>query len=371
MSALAARPSPPSLADAPVPPAFAARASERVADLLGRLRWRLLPAPAALVEVLTGQQVTTRAITAAAELGLPDAIADGRATLEALARATRTQPDALARLLRLLVAAGVLRRRGDRYSLTRLGRALRSDAPGSAAGWARYLAADWHWDLWGRLEHSVRTGETAQVAHHGEPFFSWFASRPAEAAVFDAAMDSVTAIVTPAIAAACDLRGCRTVVDVAGGHGVLLSALLAANPAVRGTLFDQPAVIEAARASVPEGVELVAGDMFEAIPEGHDAYVLKWVLHDWDDADAARLLRACRAAARPGARLLIAEMIRPQHERMHAALVLDLAMLLLTGGRERTRGEYEALLAGAGFSLRRVVATASPFSVLVAEAGGA
>jgi hypothetical protein len=369
MSALAARPAPPALADAPVPPAFAARASERLAHLLDRMRRRLLPAPAALLETLTSQQVTTRAVTAAVELGIPDALAGGPLTVPALAAATGTEPDALGRLLRLLVAAGLLRRKGDRYALTRLGRALRSDAPGSAAGWARYLAADWHWDLWGRLEHSVRTGETAQVAHHGEPFFSWFASRPEEASVFDAAMDSVTAITTPAVAAACDLRGCSTVVDVAGGHGVLLSALLAANSGLRGTLFDQPAVVEAARESVPGDVELVAGDMFESLPAGRDAYVLKWILHDWDDGDAARLLTACRAAAKPGARLLVVEMVRPQHDRPHPALVLDLAMLLLTGGRERTRGEYAALLAAAGFTLRRVVPTASPFSVLVAEAG--
>jgi O-methyltransferase domain len=137
---------------------------------------------------------------------------------------------------------------------------------------------------------------------------------------------------------------------------------------VRWTLFDQPAVL-AARPSVPDGVDVVAGDMFEAIPEGHDAYVLKWTLHGWDDADAARLLRSCRAA-RPGARLLIAEVIRHEHERMHAALALDLAMPLLTGGRERTHAEYEALLAAAGFTLRRAVPTASPFSVIVAEADG-
>jgi DNA-binding transcriptional ArsR family regulator len=369
MSALAAHQSPPAVASGPVPPAFAARASERLANVLDRMRRRLLPAPAALVDLLTSQQVTARAVTAAADLGLPDALAGGPLTVSALAAATGTEPDALARLLRLLVAAGLLRRRGDRYALTRLGRGLRSDAPGSAAGWARYLAAEWHWDLWGRLEHSVRTGETAQVAHHGEPFFSWFASRPEEGAVFDAAMDSVTAITTPAIAAACDLRGCSTVVDVAGGHGVLLTALLAANPGLRGTLFDQPAVVEAARESVPGEVELVGGDIFESLPPGRDAYVLKWILHDWGDSDAARLLQVCRAAAQPGARLLVVEMVRPEHDRPHPSLLLDLAMLLLTGGRERTRDEYAALLADAGFALRRVVPTASPFSVLVAEAG--
>ena len=209
MSALAASPSPPALADAPVPPAFAARASERLAHLLDRLRRRLLPAPAALLDLLTSQQVTTRAMTAAAELGIPDALAGGPLTVAALAAATGTEPAALARLLRLLVAAGVLRRTRDRYALTRLGRPLRTDAPRVGGGLGALSRGDWHWDQWGRLEHSVRTGETAQVSHHGEPFFSWFAGRPQEASVFDAAMDSVTAITTPAIAAACDLCGCR------------------------------------------------------------------------------------------------------------------------------------------------------------------
>jgi hypothetical protein len=329
---------------------------------------RLLPANAAMLELITARQITTRAITAAVALGVADALADGPLDADQLAAATATRVDPLRRLLRVLVAEGIVRHGRGGYALTRLGRALRDDAPGSVAGWARYLAAEWHWDLWGRLEDSVRTGGTAQLAHHGEPFFAWFEARPEAASVFGAAMDSVTAIATPAIITACDLRGCGSVVDVGGGQGALLTALLAANPGVRGILFDQASVIAAARERTLRGVELAAGDMFTAVPAGHDAYVLKWILHDWDDPDAARLLAAVRSAARPGARLLAVEMVRPDDDGPHAALLLDLAMLLLTGGRERTAAEYAELLRGAGFALRRVVATASPFSVLEAEA---
>jgi hypothetical protein len=185
-------------------------------------------------------------------------------------------------------------------------------------------------------------------------------------------MTSFSALVDAPIAAACNLRGVETVIDIAGGNGSLLAALLRRHPGVRGALFDIPEVIERARVpgrpltaeGIAPRVGFSAGNMFEAVPEGHDAYVLKWILHDWPDQDCIRVLERIAAAARPGARLLVAEMLLAPGRTANPARQLDLAMLLLTGGRERTASELQELAAGTGFTPLAVTRTASPMSIV-------
>src|SRR5207237_1180362 len=196
-----------------------------------------------------GYQLTSRALSAAAELGLADHLAGGPQTLEDLAEAAGADAGALARLLRLLELAGIVRTRRDgRIALTRLGAPLRGDHPQSLRDWCRYLGADWHWELWADLDASVRDGRTAYARRFGTDFFSWFGESPEPAKVFDAAMRSFSSLVDGPVVKACNLPAARTVVDIAGGSGALLAALLRANPGLHGTLFDQPAVIERARA---------------------------------------------------------------------------------------------------------------------------
>jgi C-methyltransferase len=356
----------------PPPPwvAAGATAASEAVQALGR---RLVPPPAALMGMTVGYQLTSRAISTAAQLGIADHLADAPLSLEMLALAVGADRDALARLLRLLELAGIVRTgRDGRIALTRLAAPLRGDHPQSVRDWCRYLGADWHWELWGDLDASVRDGRTAYERRFGTNFFDWFGARPDAAEVFDDAMRSFSSLVDGPVVKACKLGPARTVVDIAGGTGGLLAALLRANPGVRGALFDQEEVLERARTGplaaedVRDRAAFCAGDMFDAVPKDHDAYVMKWILHDWNDQQAAAILDRVATAARPGARLLLAEMLIAPGRGTAPARQLDLAMLVLTGGRERTADEFRALLDNAGFELTAVRRTASPMHVLEA-----
>jgi O-methyltransferase domain len=356
--------------------AFLATGATAFSELVQAAGRRLVPAPAGLMSMTVGYQLTSRAISAAAELGLVDLLADGPRTIPALAEEAGVDADALERLMRLLEAGGLVRtsRRGQ-LSLTRRALPLRADHPQSVRDWCRYLGADWHWELWGELDDCVRDGRTAYERRFGCDFFSWFSTRPVEADAFDAAMRSFSSIVDRPVADACDLRGLGDVVDVAGGSGALLAALLERDPALRGTLFDRSDVL--ARAQLPSAplvrsglgarASFVAGNMFESVPEGHGAYVLKWILHDWDDRTASAILSRVAAASKPGARLFVVEMLIERGRHANAARQLDLAMLTLTGGRERTRDQLEDLIRSAGFEPRGARRTASPMRVLEAS----
>jgi SAM-dependent methyltransferase/DNA-binding transcriptional ArsR family regulator len=353
-------------------PAWLARRATVASEAVQALGRRLVPAPASLMTMTVGYQLTSRAISAAAELGIADHLAARPRTLAELAAATSAELAALGRLLRLLELAGIVRTRRDgRVELTRLGAPLRGDHPESLRDWCRYLGADWHWELWSGLDTSVRDGRTAYAHRFQTDFFGWFGERPDEAATFDAAMRSFSSLVDGPVAAVCHLRDARTILDVAGGSGALLAELLRANPQVEGTLFDQADVLGRAKEDGPllaEGlrsrVSFVPGDMFDEIPDGRDVYVMKWILHDWADEQAAAILARIARAMRPGARLLLAEMLIEPGRANGPARQLDLAMLVLTGGRERTADEFRTLLDAAGFDLRAVRRTASPMFVL-------
>jgi O-methyltransferase/methyltransferase family protein len=310
----------------------------------------------ALLALINGYQVS-QALHVAARLGIADRLADGPLTVEELG--LDADRDALRRLLRALAAAGVLREADGRYALTDLGEGLRSDAPGSVAGWAAFVGRPYHWSAWAALEHSVRTGDNAFRAVHGTDVWAYRRDRPDEAAIFDRAMTSLTARVNAAVAEAHDFGRYGTVVDVGGGRGALLAAVLDRHPGVRGVLFDQPEVVS----GVDLGArgEVAAGSFFAAVPPGGDAYVLKSVLHDWEDAEAVAILRACHAAGAPV--VLVVERDVAADPR---AAFSDLNMLVGPGGRERTLAEYGALLEAAGF--RAVGSTTTPAGVSVIEA---
>jgi C-methyltransferase len=355
----------------PPPPWIATRATA-TSDAVQALGRRLVPPPVTLMGMTVGYQLTSRAISTAAELGLADELAHGPRELSALAAAVGADPAALTRLMRLLEHAGIVRTRRDgRVALTRLGAPLRGDHPQSMRDWCRYLGADWHWELWGELDSSVRDGRTAYERRFHTDFFSWFRERSDAAEVFDKAMRSFSSLVDDALVAACRLGQSRTVVDIGGGTGALLAALLRANPTVHGTLFDQDAVVARAREHGPlladdirDRVGFAGGDMFAAVPTSHDAYLMKWILHDWNDAQAATILRRIADAAPRGSRLLLAEMLIVPGRTGAPARQLDLAMLVLTGGRERTAEEFRALLDQANFDLTTIHRTASPMHLL-------
>jgi O-methyltransferase domain/Dimerisation domain len=310
-----------------------------------------------LLALVNGYQVS-QALYVAARLGVADRLADGPRRPEELG--LEADPDALRRLLRALAAVGVLSEQDGRYALTELGEGLRSDVAGSVAGWAAFVGRPSHWSAWAALEHSVRTGENAFRAVHGTDVWAYRREHPDEGEIFDRAMTSLTGRVNAAVAAAHDFARYRTVVDVGGNRGALLAAILDRHPGVRGVLFDQPAVV--AGVDLGERAEVLAGSFFEAVPPGGDAYVLKSVLHDWEDAEAVTILRACHAAGAPV--VLVVERDLAADPR---AAFSDLNMLVGPGGRERTPAEYAALLEAAGFRLTGSTTTAAAVAVLEAH----
>jgi len=324
-----------------------------------------------MMGLITGYWVS-QAVGVVAMLGVADALVGGPRPSDEIASAVGADGPALYRVLRLLSSLGVFAEGPTgAFALTPLGETLRSDSPVSVRNFAITETAPGHWLPWGRLLESVRSGRPMAREALGMEIFEWYARNPEEASHFNAAMGNLSALAASELVRVYDFSAARTVADVGGAHGVLLGAVLRANPAARGILFDLPHVIATARdavaaAELADRCELVSGDFFEAVPEGADLHLLKQVVHDWDDERATRLLRNCHRALAPGGRLLLVEMLIPLDNRPAPSKAMDLNMLVLLGGRERTEEEFDRLLRTAGFRLERVIPTHSPFSVIEA-----
>ncbi|MCL7425014.1 acetylserotonin O-methyltransferase [Streptomyces sp. YS415] len=344
---------------------------------------RPAPAPAGAEDQARALQLVhgymaSQALGAAVRLNLPDVLAESPKSCAELAAATATDQDALRRLLRALETLGLVERpdRTDRFALTSFGQVLRSDADAPAHALADLFTSPAVWRPWGELHHSVRTGTTAFEAVFGMPAFAYIGQQPELSALFNKAMAETAQGAADVVAAGYDFSGFPTVVDVGGGNGTLLGALLTAHPGSRGVLFDTPTgVREAAKVLADAGVadrcEIATGDFFTAVPGGGDAYVLKSVIHDWDDDRARTVLRRCREAMPGHAKLLLVEPVLPAENGPAAELSVvlsDLNMLVMAGGRERTEAEYAALLDSADLELTAVGAPLAPTHFQVLEA---
>jgi hypothetical protein len=313
-----------------------------------------------LRHLLFGYRVS-QAIGVAAELGIADVLGSGPRSAEELARATGVDGPSLSRVLRLLASEGVFAETEDgRFALTPMAEALRSDVPGSLRPLAVFNSGEPYWRSWAHLAHAVRTGQPAFEHVHGMDFFSYYRQHPEEWALFDQMMAAQTAAVTRTVAAAYDFSRVRTVVDVGGGNGTLVLGLLAAHPHLHGVVFDQPAVAARAEeaiaaAGLADRCQAVGGDFFVAVPEGGEAYLLKYILHDWDDERSIAILRACRQAMPADGRLLVIELLIPPGNNPSYAKSQDVNMLTNLGGRERTVEEYGTLFTAAGFALTETV----------------
>ena len=356
-----------------VPPAKLARMIEWIRHYLYRLNQRLTPAPAAVMEMIVSTW-TSQAITVAAQLGVADALAKGPLPIEKLAARVGADADALRRLLRALISKGIFRQRRDgRYELNSLANTLCSDAPVSLTGAARFYGSQEQRERWTLLVDSIRTGRSVVPALRGKESFDYFADHPELAELFDQTMTSVSKLTDGSVVAGYDFGAFATIVDVGGGRGPLLAAILAAAPSSRGVLYDLPRVVVNATSplqqrDVAERVRTVEGSFFDSVPAGGDAYILKNIIHDWPDDKAVQILRNVHAAAGPRATLLLIELVIPEHDRDFPGKWVDLEMLLNLGARERVAAEYRNLLSQAGFQMTRVVHTASPLSVIEAQA---
>jgi O-methyltransferase domain/Dimerisation domain len=331
-----------------------------------------VPPPLVLFRMVTGYYVS-RAVYVAARLGIADLLADGPRSHDELARTTGTHADSLRRVLRLLASAGVFIEEHDgKFALTPIGACLRSDGPGSMHA-AALLFGGVTYQAWGDLLHSVETGESAFRRVFGKESFDYMAEHPDEAANFDAAMAGFTKRIASAVADAYDFSPFRHLVDVGGGNGALLAGILRANPTLTGIVFDLPDVAIRAREQIHEPrlagrCEIVGGDFFTEVPSGGDAYLLKHVIHDWNDERATEILKTCRRAMGAEAKLLLVEGVYPlridQSDESRGAAANDVNMLVCTGGRQRSEAEFRALYDAAGFRLTRFVPTQMPVKVI-------
>ena len=312
----------------------------------------------------------SRAICVVARLGIADLLKDGPLDTPTLADAVGVHAGSLYRVMRMLASVGIFVERTEgRFGLTPQAEPLRRDAPDSIRDYILLVGEEWYSRTSDHLLDSVQTGRPAFERIHGVDFFTFLARDPAAAAVFGAAMTSRSAQENDAIVAVCDFSGLGTIIDVGGGHGSLLAALLRANPGLRGVLFDQPHAVAKARhqleaAGLGGRCDSIAGDFFVSVPAGGDAYILKRVIHDWDDERAAAILRNCHRAMPGHGRLLVIELVLPPGNEPSLGKLFDLLMLVDLGGRERTEADYRTLLAGAGFELTAVTPTPSLVSVV-------
>lgn len=356
-----------------IPPAKVVRAIELVRHHFSRLNRRLVPPPIAMMEMIMAAW-TAQAITAAADLGIADALAKGPLSAEQLASAVNADADAVSRLMRALITRGIFRQRDDgRYELTPLADTLRSDSDVSLNAWARFMGSPRHREHWSHLPDAIRSGRAVVPALRGKPFFEYVVDEPEFGEIFNGAMTSVSELAITGLIAGYDFSPYATIVDVGGGHGRLLAAILGATANSRGILFDLSHVVVGASAvleehRVADRVRIAEGSFFDAVPDGGDAYILKQVIHDWVDDDAVRILGNVREAAARGKKVLLVEAVIPEHNREFPGKWVDLEMLLVAAARERTAAEYGELLKRAGFDMTRIVETAGPFSIVEAIA---
>ncbi|MCM3902173.1 MAG: acetylserotonin O-methyltransferase [Pyrinomonadaceae bacterium] len=330
-----------------------------------------VPPEAQLMQIVGGC-FQSQAVYVAAKLGIADLLKAQPLPVAELAQKTGTHERALYRLLRCLASLGVFRETGTRvFELTPTAELLASDHPGSMRDAAIFMGEPWHWSVYSDMLYSVTTGKVAWERVHGKEVFPYFQEHPEEYEVFNRAMTSFSTNTLPAIVEAYDFTGVKKLADIAGGHGMLLTGFLKANPDLKGLLFDLPLVIDGAPAllekeGVADRVELKTGDFFESVPRGADAYMMKFIIHDWDDERALKILRNIHQVLPSDGRLLLVEMVVPEGNEPHFSKIQDLEMLVSPGGVERTPDEYRDLLAGAGFALRRIIPTKSPLSIVEA-----
>jgi hypothetical protein len=329
------------------------------------------PPHAQLIEMATAHWVS-HIVYVAAKLNLADHLANGTKNAEEVAKLTETHAPSLYRFMRTLAHLGILTEDGERrFALTRVGEALKTGAPGSARATILTVASNWFSAGFGELLYSVQTGKSGFEKSLGMPIFDWLAKNPEMTSLFSETMVGIHGAEPAAVAAAYDFTGFKTIVDVGGATGNLLTTVLGRAPAARGVLYDLPHVVGDARALIEhrgmsDRVTIEAGSFFDRVPSGAEVYLLSHVIHDWSEEQCLTILGNCRRAMNPKSRLLVIEMVLPPGNTPHPGKVLDVMMLVGPGGRERTEHEYGALLAKAALRLTRVVPTESAVSVVEA-----
>ena len=328
-----------------------------------------MPPQLAVLQMATGYWVS-QSIYVAAKLGIADLLKDSPKSCDELATATGTNAPSLYRLLRALASLGVFAEtQPNHFTLTPLAACLQSDVPGSVRAFVIMLGEE-HYQAWGELLHGVQTGGSSFEHIYGMNLFDYLAQNPESAKIFDESMTNASVIESATIAASYDFSSIQTLVDIAGGEGLLIASILKSNPTLKGVLFEQPHVIERAKRFLEtegllERCQQAAGNFFESVAAGGDAYILKHIIHDWDDERAIAILKQCHKVMADNGKVLVAEQVIPPGNQPFMGKLIDLNMLVMTsGGRERTEAEYRALFEKAGFKLTRIVPTQDDVSII-------
>ncbi len=326
------------------------------------------PAHVGIFQLLNGVYIAG-ALSCLARLGIPDLVEHGPRSAEELAREIGADPRALYRLMRATASVGVLSEGVDgKFSETPLSAVLRSNASPSLRAFAIMHGRDWHGLGWSRLDYCVRTGKQALDQIYGTPIFRFLEQHPEEAQFFNQAMSDLSTIDSPAVADAYSFGEIHSLVDVGGGHGLLLATIMARNPHLRGTLYEIPHVVDGAKNGplkpVMDRCTLASGDMFSSVPAGADAYIMKHIIHDWPDEVCINILKACRKSVNAGGKLLVVDSVIQPGNEFAPGKFLDLQMLIFPGGCERTEKQFRDLFAAAGWRLSRVIPTAVPESIV-------
>ncbi|ARV60124.1 methyltransferase [Nostocales cyanobacterium HT-58-2] len=328
-----------------------------------------MPSQMVMIQMATSYWVS-RAVYAAAKLGIADKLKDGPKSCDELANSTGTNVQALYRLMRALASVGIFAENEQGYfTLTPLASYLQSDAPNSVQAFAISFGEE-HYRAWGDILYSIQTGDSAFQNLYGTPVFQYYAQNPQAGKTFDEAMTNVSAKDKTEIVAAYDFSSIRKLVDIGGGHGSFIASILKANPTMEGILFERPSVVEGANSVLEaEGVskrcQVVAGNFFESLPSGGDAYILKYVIHLLDDERAIALLKNCHSAMEENGKIILVEQIVPPDNEPSWSKFLDIHMLIaISGGRERTKMDYQTLFEASGFKLNKIVTTESNVSAI-------
>lgn len=332
------------------------------------------PAPMEALMQLLFSVFTSRAVTFAADAGIADLLRDGPRSAGEIAEQLGYREEPVYRVLRALTVPGVFEEHPERrFALTPISQHLRSDGPGSVQALAAHFGFASFWHALAEIEHTMKTGGPSFEKANGAAVWDYFKQHPRESSVFDRAMTEASSSTAKPVATAYDFSDIRQLVDVGGGRGGLLAAILQQYPDLQGTLYDQEHVVEGApallrEAGVEDRVTVEGGSFLDRVPEGADAYIMKAIIHDWDDAHSVKILRNCREAMAPDGRILVVNRVVTDQLQSDTAKIADLVMMIIAGGKERTKEEFSELLTAAGLKLVRIVPTDSIVSVIEARA---
>jgi hypothetical protein len=327
------------------------------------------PPEAKVMSIIMGER-SASAVFALARLGVPDHLESGPKTAEELAALVNAKPDLLRRLMRATEGMGILAQTADgKWVQTPMSDVLRTNSSTSLRYLSSFMADEWHARASALLDETVRTGEPAVERACGMPAFEYFRLNPAAGENFDRAMTGFSSMESPVIAEAYDFSGIQSLTDVGGGQGLFLSTILERYPGLQGTLYELPQVIQSIAGrlnpNVADRIRLVEGNMFESIPPGADAYIMKRITHDWSDTLCGKILSGCRAGIREGGKLIVVDAVVPSGNGFSPAKVMDLTMMMFSaGGKERTEDEFRTLFEASGWKLNRIIPTESQLSIL-------